>query len=123
MARGYGAIVYDSLVGEGTSMTALMEDSFALHMESISELFADRLVSLSAYPRELFRIIAQGACDLLAARVQNDCRTIQDGPLQNAERMAGWLLCVARTLSSNSAALYTIAQQFRLGNTFETIGD
>ena len=125
--------VYDSLAGEGASMTVLMEDSFAPYLESISELFADSLVSFFAYPRELFRtigferiavfIIAQGACDLPAARVQNECRTIQNGPLQNAERMAGWLLCVARTLSSNSAALYTIAQQFRLGNTFETIGD
>ena len=43
--------------GRGSSMTALMEDSFAPYLESISELFADSLVSFFAYPRELFRTI------------------------------------------------------------------
>jgi len=38
-------------------MTALMEGSFAPYLESISELFADSLVSFFAYPRELFRTI------------------------------------------------------------------
>jgi len=39
-------------------------------------------------------------------------------------RAHGGLATLRRSqTSSNSAALYTIAQQFRLGNTFETIGD
>jgi len=54
-----GHYVYDALKGEPGATLALLEGSFARHFSRESELFADCLVSLSAYRREMFREISR----------------------------------------------------------------
>src|SRR5262245_41886248 len=49
-----GHYIYDALKGEPAPTLALLEGSFARHFDRESELFADCLVSLSAYSREMF---------------------------------------------------------------------
>jgi len=58
-----GHYVYDALKGETASTLALLEGSFARHFDRESELFADCLVSLSAYSREVFREISRDGID------------------------------------------------------------
>jgi hypothetical protein len=53
-----GHYVYDALKGETAPTLALLEGSFAQHFDRESELFADSLVSLSAYSQEIFREIS-----------------------------------------------------------------
>jgi len=54
-----GHYIYDALKGEPAPTLALLEGSFARHFDRESELFADCLVSLSAYSREMFREISR----------------------------------------------------------------
>jgi hypothetical protein len=58
-----GHYVYDALKGETAPTLALLEGSFAQHFDRESELFADSLVSLSAYSREVFREISRDGID------------------------------------------------------------
>ena len=61
-----GHYVYDALKGEIAPTLALLEGSFARHFDRESELFADCLVSLSAYSREVFREISRDGTDASA---------------------------------------------------------
>jgi hypothetical protein len=61
-----GHYVYDALKGETALTLALLEGSFAQHFDRESELFADSLVSLSAYSREVFRGISRDGIDASA---------------------------------------------------------
>jgi len=64
-----GHYIYDALRGETAPTLALLEGSFARHFYRESELFADSLVSLSAYSREKFRDISRdGGLGLSGAR-------------------------------------------------------
>lgn len=58
-----GHYIYDAIKGETTSVMALMEGSLAAHFNSESELFADSLVALSAYSKEMFGEISGGYTD------------------------------------------------------------
>jgi hypothetical protein len=58
-----GHYIYDALKGETSPTLALLEGSFAQHFDRESELFADSLVSLSAYSREMFREIGRLGID------------------------------------------------------------
>jgi len=48
-----GHYIYGSLVGEKSAMTAFMEGTFASHLKEEDELFADSLVALAAYSKDL----------------------------------------------------------------------
>lgn len=48
-----GHYIYGSLVGEKAPMTAFMEGAFSSHLKEGDELFADSLVALAAYSKEL----------------------------------------------------------------------
>jgi hypothetical protein len=52
-----GHYIYGSLVGEKASMTAFMEGTFSSHLKEGDELFADSLVALAAYSKELMKEI------------------------------------------------------------------
>lgn len=94
-----GHYIYGSMAGEKAPMTALMEGSFASHLASEDELFADSLVALSAYSHETIRNIGlltrvrpgsseelferiKGAYDLIAQRFSLD--------LSRAKMAAAW---------------------------------
>jgi len=53
-----GHYIYSHLVGQTQPITASIEGTFADHLNSQQELFADTVVSLSAYSRNLIRQIA-----------------------------------------------------------------
>jgi hypothetical protein len=59
-----GHYIYGSMVGEHQRMNAFMEGTFAHHLTDQSECFADSLVALAAYSRDLIRRI--GLADELA---------------------------------------------------------
>ncbi len=52
-----GHYIYGSLIGEKAAHTAFMEGAIANHLLADDELFADSLVALSAYSRELIKKI------------------------------------------------------------------
>src|SRR6266853_437849 len=54
-----GHYVYGSIVGEGRELRAFVEGSFAHHLRSEDELFADSLVALAAYPRALTMMLGR----------------------------------------------------------------
>ncbi len=71
-----GHYIYGSLVGESASMTAFMEGTFASHLKVGDELFADSLVALAAYSRDLITEIGAlnqvkpGSSDELFGRIR-----------------------------------------------------
>ncbi|HTR60748.1 MAG TPA: ImmA/IrrE family metallo-endopeptidase [Candidatus Binataceae bacterium] len=52
-----GHYIYGSLKGEKASLVAFMEGTFSKHFHEEDELFADSLVALAAYSREMFKEI------------------------------------------------------------------
>ena len=50
-----GHYIYGSLAGEQRPMTAFMEGTFASHLHETDELFADSLVALSAYSKDMIK--------------------------------------------------------------------
>ncbi len=52
-----GHYIYGSLQGERAPMVAFMEGSFYKHLKEEDELFADSLVALAAYRKEVFKEI------------------------------------------------------------------
>ena len=65
-----GHYLYGSMVGETGPMTAFMEATFSSHLREEHELFADSLVSLSAYTPDLVRTI--GRMDRLEPKRTNE---------------------------------------------------
>jgi hypothetical protein len=71
-----GHYIYGSMVGEKASMTAFMEGTFSSHLKEGDELFADSLVALSAYSKELMTEIGAiggvtpGSSDELFRRIR-----------------------------------------------------
>ncbi len=71
-----GHYIYGSLVGENTPMTYFMEGAFSSHLHQEDELFADSLVALSAYNRDLISKIGNvseivpGSADRLFSRIK-----------------------------------------------------
>jgi Zn-dependent protease with chaperone function len=57
MAHEIGHLVRGSILNEEQAGVALLEGTFAEHLEQESELFADCLVSLMAYDRSVVRNI------------------------------------------------------------------
>ncbi len=52
-----GHYIYGSLVAEKAPMAAFLEGTFSNHLHETDELFADSLVALSAYSRDLIKAI------------------------------------------------------------------
>jgi hypothetical protein len=88
-----GHYIYGSLVGENTPMTYFMEGAFSSHLNQEDELFADSLVALSAYNRDLIRRIGNlseivpGSADKLFSRIKDVYGLI--GPKWNLDLKRG----------------------------------
>jgi len=71
-----GHYIYGALVGEKAPMTAFLEGTFSNHLGEADELFADSLVALCAYNKDLIKAIgpvnkvAPGKSDELFARIR-----------------------------------------------------
>ncbi|HUY38231.1 MAG TPA: hypothetical protein VNF29_14925 [Candidatus Binataceae bacterium] len=71
-----GHYIYGGLVGEKASMTAFMEGAFSNHLKEGDELFADSLVALAAYSKDLMTEIGaingvtSGSSDELFKRIR-----------------------------------------------------
>jgi hypothetical protein len=88
-----GHYIYGSLVGENSPMTYFMEGSFSSHLNQEDELFADSLVALSAYNRDLISKIGDlseivpGSADKLFSRIKGVYDLI--GPKWNLDLKRG----------------------------------
>jgi hypothetical protein len=78
-----GHYIYGSLVGEKSPMTAFMEGTFASHLHEEDELFADSLVALAAYSKDLMKEIGAlnatkpGGSDELFTRIRKAYSLLQ----------------------------------------------
>jgi hypothetical protein len=78
-----GHYIYGSLAGEHTAMTAFMEGTFSAHLEVEDELFADSLVALSAYSKDLmnqigvFKATKPGSSNELFGRIRTAYSMLQ----------------------------------------------
>jgi hypothetical protein len=88
-----GHYIYGSLVGENTPMTYFMEGNFSSHLAQEDELFADSLVALAAYNRDLIRKIGNfneivpGSADRVFSRIKDVYDLI--GPRWNLDLKRG----------------------------------
>ena len=95
-----GHYIYGSLVGENTPMTYFMEGNFSSHLEQQDELFADSLVALSAYNRDLMGQIGKlsnivpGSSDQIFARIKSVYDRI--GPRWNLDLKHGRMAAALR---------------------------